>query len=84
MDRDILMEKSLADLREIAKMAGVKSISKYRKPELVELLLADELPEPAKRGRPKAQAEETAAGAPQAHRLSPSKGVKRRLQRPSA
>ena len=66
LDRDILMEKSLADLREIAKMAGVKSISKYRKPELVELLLADELPEPAKRGRPKAQAEETAAGAPQA------------------
>ena len=39
MNRELLEGKSLADLREIAKMAGIKSITKYRKGELMELIL---------------------------------------------
>lgn len=39
MDRTILETKSLADLREIAQLSGIKSITKYRKSELVELIL---------------------------------------------
>ena len=35
----MLLEKSLSDLREIAKLQGVKSITKYRKNELVELIM---------------------------------------------
>ena len=39
MTIDMLLEKSLSDLREIAKLQGVKSITKYRKNELVELIM---------------------------------------------
>lgn len=39
LNRELLEGKSLADLREIAKMAGIKSITKYRKGELMELIL---------------------------------------------
>ncbi len=42
MNRDALQEKSLADLRELAKLAGVKSITKYRKGELIDMLLGDQ------------------------------------------
>ncbi len=35
----MLLEKSLSDLREIAKLQGVKSVTKYRKNELVELIM---------------------------------------------
>ncbi|MDD5016753.1 MAG: transcription termination factor Rho [Eubacteriales bacterium] len=38
MDISLLKEKSLMDLREIAKMAGVKSVTKYRKSELLDIL----------------------------------------------
>ncbi len=38
MDISLLKEKSLMDLREIAKMAGVKSVTKYRKGELLDML----------------------------------------------
>ena len=38
MDSSILETKSLADLREIAKLAGIKSITKYRKHELIDLI----------------------------------------------
>lgn len=38
MDLSVLKEKSLLDLREIAKMAGIKSVTKYRKPELLDML----------------------------------------------
>ncbi len=38
MDFNVLKEKSLLDLREIAKMAGIKSVTKYRKPELLDML----------------------------------------------
>ncbi len=39
VDRQLLETKSLTDLREIAKLAGVKSIAKYRKGELIDLLM---------------------------------------------
>ncbi len=38
MDISLLKEKSLADLREIAKMAGIKSVTKFRKSELLDTL----------------------------------------------
>ena len=39
MTREMLQEKSLNDLREIAKLQGVKSITKYRKGELVDIIM---------------------------------------------
>ncbi len=63
----MLLEKSLSDLREIAKLQGVKSITKYRKNELVELIMnggtepaetAEEMPKAEKEPAPSA-AEET-------------------------
>lgn len=41
LDREILQTKSLADLREIARLSGIKSITKYRKGELIDLLSAE-------------------------------------------
>ncbi|MDR1620313.1 MAG: transcription termination factor Rho [Clostridiales bacterium] len=41
MDRKSLETKSLVDLKELAKLGGLKSVNKYRKSELVELLLSD-------------------------------------------
>ena len=38
MDISLLKEKSLMDLREIAKMAGIKSVTKYRKGQLLDML----------------------------------------------
>ena len=63
MDIDLLKSKSLSDLREIAKLAGVKSVTTYRKGELLEKLIGmaaesqdEQLVNP--------QTEETAGGAP--------------------
>lgn len=39
MTREMLQEKSLNDLREIAKLRGVKSLTKYRKNELVDIIM---------------------------------------------
>ena len=39
MTREMLQEKSLNDLREIAKLQGVKSLTKYRKDELVDIIM---------------------------------------------
>ena len=39
MDRDILKQKTLEDLRYIAKMMGIKKISRARKNELIEVIL---------------------------------------------
>ncbi len=38
MDISLLKQKSLMDLREIAKMVGIKSVTKYRKGELLDML----------------------------------------------
>ncbi|MEN6594786.1 MAG: transcription termination factor Rho [Clostridiaceae bacterium] len=40
MNREQLEAKSLGDLREIAKLQGVKSITKFRKGELVEIIMS--------------------------------------------
>ena len=39
MDIELLQSKSLSDLREIAKLAGVRSVTTYRKAELLEKLV---------------------------------------------
>ena len=39
MTREMLQEKSLNDLREIAKLQGVKSLTKYRNNELVDIIM---------------------------------------------
>ncbi len=39
MTREMLQEKSLNDLREIAKLQGVKSLTNYRKNELVDIIM---------------------------------------------
>ena len=41
MDPSILEDKKLADLRVIAKTLGIKSITKYRKKELIDLFLRE-------------------------------------------
>ena len=40
MNKEQLEAKSLGDLREIAKLQGVKSLTKFRKGELVEIIMA--------------------------------------------
>ncbi|MBQ2770737.1 MAG: transcription termination factor Rho [Clostridia bacterium] len=39
MNKEQLEAKSLSDLREIAKLQGVKSLTKFRKPELIEIIM---------------------------------------------
>ncbi len=39
MTREMLLEKSLDDLREVAKAIGIKAVTKYRKKDLAELIL---------------------------------------------
>ena len=69
MDKSVLNEKSLNELREIAKLAGMKSVAKYRKGELVDLLASDEPPAESRRGRPPVRKPEEAA--PEAGVLEP-------------
>lgn len=40
MNKEQLEAKSLGDLREIAKLQGVKSVTKFRKGELVEIIMS--------------------------------------------
>ena len=47
MEREILSQKTLSDLRELARMAGVKAVTKYRKQDLVDLLSGDDETAPA-------------------------------------
>ncbi|MBO4848333.1 MAG: transcription termination factor Rho [Clostridia bacterium] len=56
MTRELLMEKSLGDLRGIAKTVGIKSVTKYRKAELIDLIekWASEKPQPEKAEEPPA------------------------------
>ena len=39
MDIELLKTKSLSDLREIAKLAGVKSVTTYKKADLLQKLI---------------------------------------------
>ena len=40
MDLESLSQKTLADLREIARLAGVKSVTTYRKEQLIRKLVS--------------------------------------------
>ena len=63
MVRGDLKEKNLTELRAIAREMGVKNLTKYRKTELMEIIVKDgETPAPLKRGRkPKTTAAEAVA-----------------------
>ena len=78
MTRDQLIEKSLNDLREIAKLQGAKSITRYRKGELVDIIMNGgtipdvfspseaAAPEPSAPDRPSASAQPSAPDRPSA------------------
>ncbi|MDO5112725.1 MAG: Rho termination factor N-terminal domain-containing protein, partial [Clostridia bacterium] len=63
MTKEMLLEKSLSDLREIAKLQGVKSVTKYRKNELVDLIMNGGK-EPAEASAPETPAMEAPAAIP--------------------
>lgn len=58
MTREEMLDKSLEYLRIIAKAQGVKSITKYRKAELVDIIMNGGVSETKKRGRPRLNAAE--------------------------
>jgi len=69
--REQLLEKSLGDLREIAKLQGAKSLTKYRKGELVDIIMnggvvPDIFSEEAKTDNPAPAAGEVPADGPAA------------------
>ena len=67
MTREMLQEKSLNDLREIAKLQGVKSLTKYRKNELVDIIMnGGASPAATAAEESAAEAEPSAAAAPEA------------------
>ena len=41
MNQEQLEAKSLGDLREIAKLQGVKAVSKFRKSDLIKIIMND-------------------------------------------
>lgn len=58
----MLQEKSLNDLREIAKLQGVKSLTKYRKNELVDIIMnGGAVPAASQQAEPSAQPQPAAA-----------------------
>ncbi|MDO4565488.1 MAG: transcription termination factor Rho [Clostridia bacterium] len=68
MTREELLEKKLPELRELAKEAGIKSIVKYRKAELCDLILErSKAPQkkPAGRKAAKAKVEPTVSAKPE-------------------
>ena len=78
MTREQLQEKSLNDLREIAKLQGVKSLTKYRKGELVDIIMSGGNVEAVRKpSEPEAGAEQAsvpaAAPAPQAQEMPAAK-----------
>ncbi len=52
MDKEALQSKSLADLRELAKLGGLKAVNKYRKDELVQMLMGGGVPQDASFAEP--------------------------------
>ena len=81
---DELQEKSLAELRSMAKTLGVKNVGKYRKNELVEMLARSEAPAPKKRGRPAkapaADKQEPAPAAPEERKPEPAPAAEENAQ----
>lgn len=64
MNKEQLEAKGLGDLREIAKLQGVKSVTKYKKAELVEMIMAGGVPQSEQ--MPEMAQEQTTDGAAQA------------------
>lgn len=59
MTREELSKKSLAELRELAKEAGIKSIPKYRKAELAAMLYKEDEVEPEPKAKAVTEIEQT-------------------------
>ncbi|MBR0156117.1 MAG: transcription termination factor Rho [Clostridia bacterium] len=72
MTREEMLDKSLESLRIIAKAQGVKSITKYRKAELVDIIMNGGVTETKKRGRPPIMPAEPKAEAPAETALEPA------------
>ena len=71
MNREQLEAKGLSDLREIAKLQGVKSVTKYRKPELISIIMnggvvpkQDEAPQQMPEQEPRAEEQSAHTPAP--------------------
>ena len=71
MNREQLEAKGLSDLREIAKLQGVKSVTKYRKPELISIIMnggvvpkQDEAPQQTPEQEPRAEEQSAHTPAP--------------------
>ena len=71
MNREQLEAKGLGDLREIAKLQGVKSVTKYRKPELISIIMnggvvpkQDEAPQQTPEQEPRAEEQSAQTPAP--------------------
>lgn len=91
MTREMLQEKSLNDLREVARLQGVKSLTKYRKSELVDIIMnGGKMPEEGAQSQPEAEAveqvEETASRppvAPEPARVPEERGYQPRYSAPA-
>ncbi|MEA5058428.1 MAG: transcription termination factor Rho [Candidatus Pelethousia sp.] len=87
----MLQEKSLNDLREVARLQGVKSLTKYRKSELVDIIMnGGKMPEEGAQSQPEAEAveqvEETASRppvAPEPARVPEERGYQPRYSAPA-
>ncbi|MCR5809496.1 MAG: transcription termination factor Rho [Clostridiales bacterium] len=71
MTREMLLEKSLGDLREIAAALGLKALTKYRKAELADLIIAKG--EEAARQKEEAPEKESPVSAPENEKKAPEK-----------
>ena len=88
MKKDELARKTLSELRDLAKSRGLPGVSRLRKAELIERLLASERARPAReKARKKPGAAKarrgTAKGAPSARKASPKAGAPTAAKRPA-
>ncbi len=77
MTREILLDKSLESLREIAKAQGVKSITKYRKSELIDIIanggvVPNSAEDKRRSGAPVLQGSEASGYLPASAKLKPA------------
>ena len=81
MTRDILLDKSLESLREIAKAQGVKSVTKYRKAELIDIIANGGVMPLSIKDAPAEQTPEQAEA--QAHAAPKKRGRPRKTDKPA-
>ncbi|MDL2237114.1 transcription termination factor Rho [Christensenellaceae bacterium OttesenSCG-928-K19] len=79
----LLQSKSLADLREIAKLAGVKAPTKYKKAELLEKLEELELEQEKQQEQELQQAAMSFMSAPQEKPKAPAPAPSKQKKRPT-